>query len=482
MLAWCVLATLGSVALARHELANQREAFEADARIAHRLLSQRAAQQDAVLATLALLQPARTAGPTAQPEQRLPSVYPQILDVQHRGPGEAWPVEIPAARTALADAEAVSRKAGRVALAASHLTAGRYRLVLGADPNSYALQIDLAAMLPWNEWPMPRETTPVRLTLEQDGQVFVVQPGRLHDGGWRFEFHKHLATASQPFDVFAIRQVGWGELPWAWMLAWAGATAVLLAALQTALSQRAARRRAEELLRLGQVARLNTLGELAAGMAHELNQPLTAMLANTQAARRLLDEDPPELDTARGAMAQAAEQARRASAVVGRLRRAVERPDREGSLAPVKLQDAVREVLYLLEPENARRGVAPAVQGPAQDVTVLAERVALEQIIHNLVMNALQALEQVPTDQRRLTLRIAADGSFGTLTVQDSGPGIPADVLPRIFEPFFSTRSGGLGLGLNLCESLAGNMGGKLDASNVAPHGASLRLSLPFIT
>jgi len=332
IVAWCALAALGGVALARHELASQREAFEADARIAHRLLSQRAVQQDAVLATLALLQPAGNTGnaggkdPTAQPEQRLSSVYPQILEVQRRGPGEAWPIDVPAARAALAEAEAVSRQAGRVALAVSHLAAGRYRLVLGANPNSYALLIDVGTMLPWSEWPMPRETTPVRLTLAQDGQVFVVQPGRLRDGpfaGWRFEFHKHLATDSQPFDVHAVRQVGWGELPWAWMLAWAAGIGALLWALQAAWHQRAQRRRAEELLRLGQVARLNTLGELAAGMAHELNQPLTAVLANAQAARRLLDEDPPELDTARHAMAQAAEQARRASTVVGRLRRAV---------------------------------------------------------------------------------------------------------------------------------------------------------------
>lgn len=480
LVAWGLLVALGSVVLARQELVRLREAFDTDARIAHRLLSQRAVQQDAVLATLALLQPAGTAGPSAQPEQRLSSVYPQILQVQRRGPGEAWPVDNPAAQTALAQAEAASRKAHRVALAAAQLATGRYRLVLAADPHSYALQIDVAAMLPWNEWPMPRESTPVRLTLEHQGQAFVVQPGRIGDGGWRFEFHKHLATDSQPFDMVALRQVGWGELPWAEMLAWAVGMAVLLAALQTALGQRAARRRAEELLRLGQVARLNTLGELAAGMAHELNQPLTAVLANTQAARRLLDEDPPELDTARNAMVQAAEQARRASTVVGRLRRAVERPDLAGALSPVQLQDAVREVLYLLEPESTRRGVTPTVHSPAQDVTVLADRVALEQIVHNLVMNALQALEQVPANQRHLALAIATEGPLGCLTVQDNGPGIPADILPRIFEPFFSTRPGGLGLGLNLCESLAGNMGGSLVAANVAPHGAALRLSLPL--
>jgi C4-dicarboxylate-specific signal transduction histidine kinase len=215
-------------------------------------------------------------------------------------------------------------------------------------------------------------------------------------------------------------------------------------------------------------------------MAHELNQPLTAVLANTQAARRLLLEDPPELDTARTAMTQAAEQARRASDVVGRLRRAVERPDLAGKLAPVDLQATVREALDLLEPECARRAVATTLVAGQQPVTVLADHVAVEQIVHNLVMNALQALEKVPAAERRLTLRISAGDGLGRLTVQDSGPGIAADVLPRIFEPFFSTRAGGLGLGLNLCETLAGNMGGSLAASNIEPHGAALRLSLPL--
>ena len=239
-------------------------------------------------------------------------------------------------------------------------------------------------------------------------------------------------------------------------------------------------RRAEELLRLGQVGRLNALGELAAGMAHELNQPLTAVLANTQAATRLLNEEPPELGTARDAMAQAAQQARRASDVVGRLRRAVEMPGTGQGPQPVVLQEAVRNALYLLEPEFGRAGVEPQVAGPTRPLAVLADPVALEQIVHNLLMNALQALEQLPPAERQLTLSITADPQHGRLTVQDSGPGIPPEVLPRIFEPFFSTRHGGLGLGLNLCESLASGMGGTLEASNVAPHGAALRLSLPL--
>ncbi len=182
--------------------------------------------------------------------------------------------------------------------------------------------------------------------------------------------------------------------------------------------------------------------------------------------------------TARGAMDQAVEQARRASDVVGRLRRAVERPDLSGQTQAVDVAAAVRRALYLLEPECQRRGVSPVVEATAP-VTVLAEPVALDQIIHNLLMNALQALEQSATE-RRLTVRVAREAPWGRVRVIDSGPGIAPDVLPRIFEPFFSTRAGGLGLGLSLCETLALHMGGALVAGANEPNGAVFTLTLPL--
>ena len=467
-LLWCAITALGCVALVRLELAQLRENFETDARIAHRLLSQRVVQHDAVLATLALLQPAADA---SRPEQRLPSVYPQIIGVHRQDREAIWPDE------RLRHAATLSRALRRPVLAEADLARGRYQLVLAAEPTSYALQLDLRAVVPWSEWPMAPDTSPVRVTLEHQGQIFVLQPGHIQAGGWRFEFHKHLAAESQPFDVVALRQVGWGELPWGWMLAWALLMAAVLVAWQALLRQHAERQRAEELLRLGQVGRLNTLGELAAGMAHELNQPLTAVLANTQAAGRLLNDDPPELASARAAMAQAIEQARRASEVVGRLRRAVERPGLAAQ--PVELQGAVRNALYLLEPEFKRREVTPQLEMPSAPVTVLAEPVALEQIIHNLLMNALQALEQVPATERRLGVTLAEADRQGVVTISDCGPGMAADVLPRIFEPFFSTRDAGLGLGLSLCETLATGMGGSLTAAHNLPRGAVFRLSLP---
>lgn len=477
LLVWLALSAGGAVWLAHAELRQFQQVFETEARIAHRLLSQQVVQYDAVLATLALLEPASGAG---RPEQRLSSVYASILSVLRRDVDVVWPERTLA--SLLAQAEGQSLHLQRPALASVDLARGRYWLVMAATPTSYALDIDLAGSVPWRDWPMDPQHSPVRVSIEQAGQAWVIQPGRSGAGGWRFDFSKVLASDSQAFTVVASRQVGWAELPWRRMVAWAAVVGAVLAGLNGLQRQRVARRRAEELLRLGQVARLNSLGELAAGLAHELNQPLTAVLANTQAARRLLDEDPPELGTARQAMGQAIEQARRAADVVGRLRRVIERPRSKDGAQPVVLQELVREVLNLLTPEFAQRGVSPQFDPRAHaPVRVEAEPVALEQILHNLLMNALQALEQVATVERRLSITVFRNGDEAVVVITDSGSGIAATALPRLFEPFFSTRSGGLGLGLSLSETLASGMGGSLSAGSVEPRGACFTLRLPVL-
>lgn len=473
LLGGAALAAAGAVGLARLELTHRFEAFETDARIVHRLLSQRVVQHDAILETLALLQPA-AAGANG-PEQHLPSLYPQILSVQRHGLGQAWP------DPRLAEAEIESGRLKHPVLGTVDFQAGRYQLLMAAQPGSYVLTLDLQAAVPWNEWPMEREDSAVRVVLEHAGRSMVLQAGQGLDrsSGWPFEFHKRLAADSQPFEVVMQLRVGWAELPWTRMVLWSAAVAAVLTLLRLFLRQRAEQQRSQALLRLGQVARLNTLGELAAGMAHELNQPLTAVLANTQAAQRLLAEDPPELGTARNAMEQASAQARRAADVLGRLRRSVERPDPGAQIRTLNLNEAVQHALYLLEPECRRRGVTPEVQAAAT-VQVRAEPVALEQIVHNLLMNALQALEQVPAPERRLMLSLRRQDGRGELAVSDSGPGIPPEVLPHIFEPFYTTRSGGLGLGLSLCETLATGMDGRLAVDAWPPRGTRFSLTLPL--
>jgi signal transduction histidine kinase len=471
---WLLVALIGSVLLAQSELTRLRETFETETRVALRLLNQRVAQNDVVLSTLTLLRPASEQVHT---EQRLPAVYPQILSVQRRAMEETWP------NAQLLAAEAESHKQHRAVLSGANFAKGRYQLVLGAQPASYALLVDMRNMVPWSEWPMPPDASPVRMTLEYAGQTFVLQPGVARDdsrGGWQFAFNRVLDTESQPFDVVADRRVGWVELPWALMLSWTLLVAVVMLGTRALLRQRKDRRRAEELLRVGQVARLTTLGELAAGMAHELNQPLTAMLINAQVARRVLHQDPPDLLTAQLAVKEAVEQAERASDVVRRLRHAVAQPDMGAQMQKVDLQELARKALNLLDPELRRRSITPDVKlvGPA--FKVRAEPVALEQIVHNLLLNALQALDQTAVGERRLFITLNTDGKSGQLSVSDTGPGIRSEVLSHVFEPFFTTRDGGLGLGLSLSESLARGMGGTLMAFNRSPHGAEFCLSLPL--
>jgi C4-dicarboxylate-specific signal transduction histidine kinase len=463
----------GAVWIAHAELAARREAFDTDARIAHRLLSQRAVEHDAILATLALLQP----GEDAESARRLPALYPQLIRVERRERDAAWP------QPAWAAAEAESVRLQRAVLAQAALPEGRFVILRAAQPLAYALEIDIERMLPWNDWPLARDG-PVRAELVRGGQTWTLHPGGAAAGPWRFEFSKHLAAESQPFDLRLSRTLGWSALPWARIAGWLMTVALVLALAALMQRQRSARRRAEELLRLGQVARLNTLGELAAGLAHELNQPLTALLAGTQAAVRLLADDPPELATARAAMNHAAAQARRAADVVQRLRRAVEQPEHHARRQPVRLDEAVRNALYLLEPECRRHGVTPSLEvGADAPTTVLADPVGLEQVVHNLLANALQALTEVPPAERRLALTITRQGPMAVLAVRDSGPGIAAEHLGRVFEPFFTTRpgaQGGLGLGLSLSQSLVEGFGGSLSAGHAAPRGAEFRVTLPL--
>jgi len=330
---------------------------------------------------------------------------------------------------------------------------------------------------------MARDSSPVQLTLSYAGQSMRLQSGQsthANARGWRLRLDKVLAADSQPFTLTAERHVAWSELPWTWMAGCALLMAAVILAARSLVNQRQERHRAQELLRLGQVARLNTLGELAAGMAHELNQPLTAVLANTQAAHRLLAEETPDLAPIREALNQAVGQARRAAEVVQRLRRAVERPQLGGQLQALNLRAVVVTALDLLEPEFKRHLVRVSMTSTDAALSVLAEPVALEQIVHNLLMNALQALQEVPPADRQLEVALSSDTHLARLGISDNGPGIPVDVLSRIFEPFFTTRANGLGLGLSLCETLATSMGGTLTARNQSLRGAVFCLSLPL--
>lgn len=491
-----LLTVLGATAIVRWDIATRRDAFAVDARIAHRLLSQRAAQLDAVLATLALLAPAADAG---QPAMRLPALWPAVLSVQRSDAHNPWP------DAALAAAEAQSRAlaAGphRAVLAEVDPALMHYSLVLAGSPASWALRVDARRLVPEDEWPLS-DTGPVRALLVAGAQALVLHPGApearqpagLTPG---FTFAKVLATPSQPFELRLQRATGPAQWPWPWLLAWAAACAAATSVLLALEHARETQRRHAELVRMAQAARLTTLGELAAGMAHELNQPLAAVLASTAAAQRMLHpdepgvprqpgEDGPDLPAVRQALDLAAAQARRASGVLTRLRRLVQDPTQGAVLQHVDLRALCVQMLSLLGPELQRRGINASVSGSVP--ALWADPVMLEQIVHNLVTNAMQALESAATPSPTVSVMLQAvpDRALARLLVRDNGPGFAPEHLGRVFEPFFSTRAGGLGLGLPLCETLALALGGSLQAHNVAGApgagraGAELVLTLPL--
>ena len=497
MLGAAALAAAGSVWICRAELAVQREAFDTSSRIAHRLLSQRAVEHEAILGTLALLQPSADDGGAAV--QRLIALYPQLLRVHRRAGDGTWP------QAAWDRAEAQSRAAAQRAVLASFDAArGRFVILRAGEPASFALEVDLQRAVPWADWPFDEaeRSGPVRATLGPDGaaawRVHVGAAGREHDGAagrehgddaaatgpWSMASSKHLAADSQPFDLRLARSVGWAALPWGKVAAWVALVAALAALAAAVQRQRTERRRAEQLRRLDQVTRLGTLGEIGAGLAHELNQPLAALMASTQAATRLLADDTPDLTTAREAITHATAQARRAADVVQRLRRTIEpgaTADTGTALQPVRLDDALRHALDLLRPELQRVGVqVTTVPQALPALTVRADPVGVDQVLHNLLANALQALERGGQTDRTLTLALTRAGDRAQLVVRDNGPGFAADALPHLFEPFFTTREGGLGLGLSLALSLAERFGGTLAARPATPRGAEFELTLPL--
>lgn len=490
-IAWlCVLAgAIGVAAIVRTDIALRRSAFQAEAQMAHRVLSQATSRLDAVLGTLVLMaRPAEGDASEASAAARLPAVYPQVLAAWRRESSAAWPDEI---GTSLAAAESRSRALPaaerHAAVAAVDGARGRYALVLAGEPASFALRIDAARLVPAGEWPWPAGA-PVRATLTQDGQQIVLQdeggaserPFGLTDG---FDFTKTLASPSQPFVLQAQRFTGPAQWPWPWLALWVAACAALYSVATRWLAVRAEQRRAEEQVRLAQASRLNTLGELAAGVAHELNQPLTAVLASTQTALRLLREGPEHGDreerddTVVQALELAGAQGRRAAEVVARLRRLVQHAGGPVAAVTTDVGGIARRIAAVLARELDQAGIAVAIEGRAPPA--LADPVAVEQILHNLLGNAMQALEGGRRGSGRITVTLSGSAGRVRCAVGDNGPGIAPEAVPRLFEPFFTTRRGGLGLGLPLCQTLATAMDGHVELRRTSAAGTEFVLDLP---
>lgn len=227
---------------------------------------------------------------------------------------------------------------------------------------------------------------------------------------------------------------------------------------------------------LQHISRLHTVSELATGIAHEMNQPLSAIMSFNQAALRLLAEDAPDIDRVAEALAEAVNQTRRAAGILERLRAFVGRRDLE--LGPVAINQVVINSLTLLSSKLAAAGVRVSLHSePCSPVR--ADALQLEQVMVNLVRNAVEAMESMPVDARTLKVDTHVRGGRVHVSVTDSGPGLPAASHDQLFSRFFTTKADGMGLGLSISRTILEAAGGELSAGNAPGGGACFRFSLP---
>jgi PAS domain S-box-containing protein len=230
---------------------------------------------------------------------------------------------------------------------------------------------------------------------------------------------------------------------------------------------------------IAHAARVSVLGELAASIAHEVSQPLTAIETNTEASLLWLARSPPNIDEVRALAARTAAEVQRAADIIHRIRSMAVRAEPEHQ--NIELNSVIREAMLFLRHELQRNEVDSSLQLGSRLPTVFGDRVQLQQVVVNLAINAIQAMASAGRKPRVLTIRTAMSTvNRVVIEVEDTGPGIASDALGRLFESFFTTKTTGMGIGLPICRSIVEAHGGEISAANLRDQpGALFAIRLP---
>lgn len=485
---------------------SHRQALELDVsesgRALQRAISQRVAQHDAHLTSLSALGLAQ-----AQPSEDFDLVaksilrfYPRIvaIDLIRLMPGEGASVVSSAisADGATASPEEVSKAVAALtagkAVYGGDARPGHYRLMKRMnDTMAVSLDIDGAKLVEDEElprWALLRLAT---------GEGTLLETGAAQPAGSGFlartiRFEAPIASATQPLRLSLQRHVTLAALlpplPLALFAAISFAGLVLVrsllrhrqeAALAREAAEAAARREAlrQHETKLAHALRINSMGEMASGIAHELTQPLTALLSQSQAGRRIAAAAGLKDTPIDGVLAANVLQAKRAADILVRLRAYVGKSAPEAGVHD--LSRHVADIVALSRIDLDRRGIALDVDLPEAPALARVDPVEIEQVIHNLIRNAADAVGEAGRTDGRVRVALTPDAAGHAIHVRDNGAGIAPDILPRLFEPFFSGKPDGMGLGLSLCESIVERFDGSISAENAAAGGAVFTVRLP---
>jgi C4-dicarboxylate-specific signal transduction histidine kinase len=229
---------------------------------------------------------------------------------------------------------------------------------------------------------------------------------------------------------------------------------------------------------LAHINRVTTMGQLTASIAHEVNQPVAAVVTNADAGLRFLAMQPPELHEVRQVLETIREDGNRAGEVIRRIHSLVKKMPTKKD--PLDINNTISEVIDLTRGEALRNGVSLQIQLAKELPLIQGDRVQLQQVMLNLIVNALEAMSGVSERSRELLIGSGIDASSSVLiTVQDSGPGLNPESSSHLFDAFYTTKPSGMGMGLAICRSIIEAHGGRLWAGAHVPHGAIFQFTLP---
>ena len=271
---------------------------------------------------------------------------------------------------------------------------------------------------------------------------------------------------------------------------WYTIAALAIIAIQTALIvdlllQYSRRRKSETDLQrnreqLAHVTRVSTMGELAASLAHELNQPLTAILSNAQAAQRFLNAEPADLKEVREILDDIVTDNSRAGEVIRRMRALVKKEKLE--FAPIDIASVLGDVVQLVHSDGILRNIHVEIECQEGLPSARGDRVQLQQVVLNLLVNAFDAMKEMTATERNVKVGAKTNGAGSVeISVQDHGTGLTSDELAKVFQPFYTTKREGLGMGLPISRSIVEAHGGRLWAENNVDLGATFHFTLPAI-